>query len=197
VKSSCRQYYWSDPKRARKRVRNYYAEHRAERSEYGKRWHEQNREANNARSRAYHAKHRKRRSLERKRKRAASDEVRAWARAYNKAKRLSDPNYRTIKVVTATLRRAIRHPTRPGSAPRHLGCSIEFFKEYIAAKFKKPMSWRNWGRVWQLDHIKPFRSFDLTDQEQLLQACHYTNVQPLFIAEHFAKTSKEKTRHVA
>ena len=37
------------------------------------------------------------------------------------------------------------------------------------------MTWKNID----LDHVKPLKSFNLTDSEQLKQAAHYSNIQPL------------------
>jgi hypothetical protein len=74
---------------------------------------------------------------------------------------------------------AVRNRSKTGSAVRDLGCSIEEFIEYIASLFEPGMSWSNWGE-WHLDHIKPLASFDLTDREQFLKACHYTNIRPLW-----------------
>ena len=54
-------------------------------------------------------------------------------------------------------------------------------------------TWDNWGVTWHLDHIKPLASFDLTDRAQFLLACHYSNLQPLLIAEHKAKTAAERS----
>jgi hypothetical protein len=69
---------------------------------------------------------------------------------------------------------------KAGSATKDLGCSIEFFKEYIASKFEPWMTWENRGiDTWHLDHIIPLASFDLTDREQFKRAAHYTNHQPL------------------
>jgi hypothetical protein len=80
---------------------------------------------------------------------------------------------------------------KPGSAVRDLGCSIQEFKAYIAARFSGSMSWDNHGTVWQLDHVRPLALFDLSDREQVLQACHYTNLQPLFSEDHKRKTRAE------
>lgn len=48
------------------------------------------------------------------------------------------------------------------------------------------MTWENWG-AWQLDHIRELALFDLTDRAQFLEACHYTNYQPLWMADNLAK----------
>lgn len=42
------------------------------------------------------------------------------------------------------------------------------------------MNWDNHGEIWEIDHIKPCDSFNLTDIEQQKQCFHYTNTQPLF-----------------
>ncbi len=86
---------------------------------------------------------------------------------------------------------AVAREFRSGSAVRDLGCSIQSFREYIETKFKEGMSWENWGRNgWHIDHIKPLASFDLSDRNQLLKACHYTNLQPLWAEENIKKGSK-------
>lgn len=90
--------------------------------------------------------------------------------------------------------RAIKDNYKAGSAVTDLGCSIEFFKQYIQDKFYGDMTWKNWGSIWQLDHIKPLASFDLTDRIQLLKAVHYTNLQPLTIEDHKNKTATQKNK---
>ena len=42
-----------------------------------------------------------------------------------------------------------------------------------------------------IDHIEPLCSFDLTDREQLLKACHYTNLRPLFKEDNLKKKSED------
>lgn len=78
---------------------------------------------------------------------------------------------------------------RAGSAIRDLGCSLEEFKIYIAAKFIDDMGWSNYGE-WHLDHIIPLARFDLSDRAQFLQAVHYTNYQPLWAQDNRRKAAK-------
>jgi hypothetical protein len=77
------------------------------------------------------------------------------------------------------------------SAVTNLGCTIEEFRIYIEKQFKLGMSWDNYGhKTWHIDHIKSLYNFDLTKKEQLLEACHYTNLRPLWAKENLVKGSK-------
>jgi len=48
------------------------------------------------------------------------------------------------------------------------------------------MSWDNHGK-WHIDHIKPISSFT---EETIMQANHYSNLQPLWAAENLSKGAK-------
>jgi hypothetical protein len=110
-----------------------------------------------------------------------------------KFRRLIDPSYKLSDVLRGRLLSILSRQAqiRVGSAVRDLGCSVSELKTYIESKFLLGMSWANHGNgrgdkglcEWQLDHIIPLASFNLTDREQFLRACHYTNLQPLW-AEH-------------
>lgn len=84
---------------------------------------------------------------------------------------------------------AIKGDYKTGSAVQDLGCSICYFKKYIESKFTTGMSWDNYG-MWHIDHIIPLSHFDLTDREQFLRACHYTNLQPLWAGDNLSKSNK-------
>ena len=71
-----------------------------------------------------------------------------------------------------------------------VGCSVEFFMEYIESLWTEGMTWGNYThKGWHLDHIRPCASFDLRDEEQQKQCFHYTNYQPLWGKENFSKNS--------
>jgi hypothetical protein len=76
------------------------------------------------------------------------------------------------------------------SASNLLGCTVQECKHHIELNFKEGMSWDNHGSYWEIDHIKPCSSFNLTDIEQQKQCFHYTNLQPLTISENRSKYNK-------
>jgi hypothetical protein len=59
----------------------------------------------------------------------------------------------------------------------YLGCSPQYFKEYIDKKMTPEMSWQNI----HLDHIKPVSKFNLQNHDEFLDCCHYSNFQPLLV----------------
>ena len=70
-----------------------------------------------------------------------------------------------------------------------IGCTIEEFKNYIESKFRDGMTWENYGpKGWHIDHIKPYKLFNLLDPEEQKKCCHYTNLQPLWWNENIAKS---------
>lgn len=97
-----------------------------------------------------------------------------------------DSGYKLACDLRSRLRSAIKGGFRAGSAVVELGCSVEFFKEYIEEKFSSEMSWGNYGK-WHLDHIIPLASFDLSNRKQFVKATHYTNYQPLWTKENLKK----------
>ncbi len=65
-----------------------------------------------------------------------------------------------------------------------IGCSGNEFKKHIASQFKEGMSFDNYAILWNIDHIKPLKTFNLVDPDQYYAAAHYTNCRPVFIEDH-------------
>lgn len=120
--------------------------------------------------------------------------VASYQTTYTSKRYADDTQFKLKARLRTRLWKSIRRDKKIGSAVKDLGCSIEFLKQYIQDKFYDNMTWENWGKVWQLDHIKPLASFDLTNPIQFKQAVHYTNLQPLIIKDHRKKTNQELQR---
>ena len=110
-------------------------------------------------------------------------------RNYRRKRYNSDPLYKLSQNLRIRLNKALIGNQKTGSAVQDLGCSIEELKRYLESKFEPGMNWENQGYYgWHIDHIRPLSSFDLSDHKQLKQACHYTNLQPLWAKDHLLKT---------
>jgi len=110
---------------------------------------------------------------------------------YVSEKRKIDVQFKLAGNLRARLNTALKKGNKSGSAVRDLGCSIAYFKQHLESQFQEGMSWKNYGRSgWHIDHIIPLSSFNLTAREQLLKACHYSNMQPLWAKDNLKKSNK-------
>jgi hypothetical protein len=115
-------------------------------------------------------------------------------RQYKALKRKSDPVFRITSNLRSRVRKAIKGINKSKTTIELIGCNIKEFKIHIEQQFKKNMTWNNYGK-WELDHIKPCCSFDLTDIEQQKLCFHYSNTQPLWKKEHREKTKKDTAKY--
>lgn len=86
---------------------------------------------------------------------------------------------------------AVKFDYKIKSVLKLLGCSISEFKNYIESQFTIGMTWENWGLgmdKWNLDHVIPTSSFDMTIEEDQKKCWHYSNFQPLWQRDNIAKS---------
>jgi len=112
----------------------------------------------------------------------------AYMNNYVKERRDKDIQFKISSVLRSRFRQAIKKNHKTGSAIKKLGCSITELKSYLESKFLTGMTWDNYGLDgWHIDHIKPLSAFDLSDEKETLEACHYTNLQPLWAKDNLSK----------
>jgi hypothetical protein len=159
----------ANPTKDREHRAAYYAAHREERCEHQAAYYE----ANRARRAAYLRANR------------------ARVNARRNERKANEPQFKLSVSLRGRLRLAVKNGSRVGSAVRDLGCSIPELKAYLESLFEPGMSWGNWtSDGWHIDHIIPLAAFDLTDPWQLKQACHYTNLRPMWATENMRKGAK-------
>lgn len=62
------------------------------------------------------------------------------------------------------------------------GCSRAELLKHIESQFKRGMQWNNYGKVWEVDHIQPCSSFDLTNPSEQRKCFHFSNLRPLGVS---------------
>jgi len=111
----------------------------------------------------------------------------------------NDPQYKIASCLRVVIGNVLKRKgaKKIGSAVVELGCTVDELIEHLEFKFYKNletgemMNWENHAkRGWHVDHIKPLCSFDLEDPEQFKEACHYTNLQPLWWKENLSKNGR-------
>lgn len=80
-----------------------------------------------------------------------------------------------------------KHFKKNTKTEKILGCSLDFFIEYLQSKFQEGMTLENHG-LWHIDHIKPIAL--ATTEEEVIELNHYTNLQPLWAIDNLKKGSK-------
>lgn len=158
-----------------------------------KKWRESNTEYNRSRNKKWLLENQARRKEYKKIYRAANKEKvneykrRRWHIDKN------DPIFRLQHTLRRRLRKAIHKikNTYTEESLRLVGCTLDFLKTFLEAKFSPGMSWENYGK-WHIDHMRPVCSFDLTNQNDVDICFHYTNLQPLWAMDNVMKGSKYK-----
>jgi len=104
-------------------------------------------------------------------------------------KRKHKMDYLMHNIITKMLRSA---NTRKYTRQRqYIGCSAGFLRGWLEAQFQPGMTWENYGTVWNVDHVVPLKWWDVEHFPQhLVEASHYTNLQPMFKSKNFAKRDR-------
>lgn len=123
------------------------------------------------------------------------EKKRALRRACYKNKKENDPLFKLKDRVRKSIMKAFKRIgcRKNSKTIQILGCSIEFFRGYIEAKFTEGMNWKNYGspnetspRAWVLDHVIPISSSKTPEDVHRLS--HYTNYQPLWDKDNSEKS---------
>lgn len=118
---------------------------------------------------------------------------------YMRERARRDPAFRmrlrhSSRVKDAFLRQNL---SKPHSADLLIGCSWENFRAHIRARYRDGMTDENYGKVWELDHIRPCSSFDLTKPSHVKRCFNYQNYQPLLVSENRQKSDKGRRRKLS
>lgn len=154
----------------------YFKNNKEYYNELHKQWNENNREYLND----YHLNYRKQNQ----------QKIQEYQNIWFKEKYETDINYKLkINIKTRILASLKNNSNKKEKINKYLGCSIQDYKTYLETLFLPEMNWNNHGEIWEIDHKKPISSFDLSIKDNIFNAFHYTNTQPLFktteIAESF------------
>ena len=113
-----------------------------------------------------------------------------YKRNYMNKRYKKDISFRILTRMRNRTREAIR--TYGGkkctSTLEFIGCSVEELCTHLESKFHTGMSWDN-IHLWDIDHITPCSSFDMSDETDQRKCFHYTNLQPLWRADNIRKSN--------
>lgn len=166
-----------------------------------KKWATANRAKRNAQQNARNAANRDEvRRKGRERHAANREAINARKAKQRKKRHKKDLNYRILGNLRCRVLGAVKQQwgTKSARTLDLVGCSVDFLRGYIEARFTLGMTWENYGyHGWHIDHRIPCAEFDLTDPEQQRQCFHYSNLQPLWALENLVKNSTKPATHQA
>jgi hypothetical protein len=129
----------------------------------------------------------------RDRKRSKKPKRRASQNAYMREQHRTNPQYRIKTKIRKHLWRILNGSANTPLGEERFGCTADFLRNWIESQFHSGMTWKNKGLSeghWSVDHKMHWGLFDLEDPEQLRQANHYTNLEPLWHAKNASKSNK-------
>lgn len=75
-----------------------------------------------------------------------------------------------------------------------LGCEVAFLMEWFEYIFRLDkhlnMEWSNYGKIWQIDHVTPCASFDMTNMQNQKTCFNWTNLCPVLKSYNLSKQAK-------
>lgn len=154
-----------------------------------KNYYEATKEVHLLRNKQYNELNKEKVALQKKEHRLKNIEhYRTVKRNYVKNRKNTDPLYKMKENLRRRTRKAFSvSKWNKGSATNVLlGCEYKDLFTHIENKFTEGMSWDNQGR-WHIDHIKPLSL--ATTKDELVELCHYTNLQPLWAEDNIKKSN--------
>ena len=111
-----------------------------------------------------------------------------YKRVWSQQKRKDDIQFRLKENIRTRIYQSVLN--KSDSSRDILGCSIKEYIVYLGGMFDENMSWENYGTYWEIDHIKPISSFNLTEDTEVKDCFNYKNTQPLSVDENRKKSNK-------
>lgn len=157
-------------------------------------------EKEKSRRQATYQKHRDK-VIERSRlfKEANPERILASSRRRRKERMKNDIQFRLAAVLRTCVRQKLQEQnvTKRTHTADLVGCTTTHLRSHLESLFQPGMTWENYGAYrrggplkWNIDHIRPCVSFDLSDLEQQKICFHWTNLQPLWAPDNMAKGSR-------
>ncbi len=89
-----------------------------------------------------------------------------WA---TKRKKGKSKNYQIKENSRRRINRALKGNSKALSSLEVLGCSIDFYKNWLEYNFYKGMTWKNSGTYLEQDHVRPCNLSDPEQQKEQLE----------------------------
>jgi hypothetical protein len=189
-------YYQANKEKLKEKRKGYYEANRDKITEYCKAYYEANRDKLLENNKAYRKENRdKLAEYNKEYHKAYYEDNREhyieYQKEYNKKKRKIDPLFKLKSNLRNASWKAFKGQAKNATTQKLLGCTYNYFKDYIESQFVGNMTWENYGDIWHVDHIIPLATIKNVNQIELIESlCHFSNLQPLFAEDNLSKKDK-------
>lgn len=155
-------------------------------------WYAANRERRNLKSNAYYAANKERIAANRMaRIKADPDGMKRKWREWANGRYRNNPHFRVHACVSPAIRKSLKGAKAGRGWQEIVGYTVNDLKAHLERQFERGMSWENYGKVWEIDHIRPVAAYDFTKGEEEIRACWaLSNLRPLCAKENRVKGKK-------
>ncbi|MDE2097455.1 MAG: hypothetical protein KGL39_09440 [Patescibacteria group bacterium] len=94
-------------------------------------------------------------------------------------RRRTDPQFKISGNLRKRIGAALSGRTKGAHTEKLTGCSYDYLLKWLEYQFTDGMTFENYGVAWEIDHVKPCTSFDLTDVKQQFECFNWKNLRPL------------------
>jgi hypothetical protein len=116
---------------------------------------------------------------------------------YRKRRYRQDPIYALETLCRARILMAFsaKRIRKESPTAKMIGCSYVELRAHLERQFSPGMSWGNRGTEWHIDHRIPLASASTAEEIEAL--CHFSNLQPLWAEDNYAKGAKMPPEMIA
>ena len=111
-----------------------------------------------------------------------------YIRNYKAKKRLNDKSFVLYENLRKRIWKCLKN--KSNSSKDILGCDIEHYLNWINHTMSEHMSWENYGTYWNIDHLIPISTFDLSNPNEVKKAFNWKNTWAMIASENFSKKNK-------
>ena len=101
-----------------------------------------------------------------------------------------DPIFRLRINLSNRINDALKSESKSANTEWLIGMPFDQFKDWIETQFEPDMTWDNHGDHWEIDHVRPCASFDLTEEAQQRACFNWSNQRPTRVSENREKEDK-------
>lgn len=115
----------------------------------------------------------------------------------DKIKYHNNPSYRLKCILRTRLYKTMKGIKNSKSIQVYLGMTSSNFVQWIQYQFDGTgFTWNNYGKEWEIDHVIPCSSLDLTKEEAKHECFHWSNMRPLLKIQNMEKSNKICKREI-